>query len=299
MDISGKLGFEARPRSEGLENRSELVGFMRIAEDLATKRSAESGVSGDIQMKAEVIDRLRARISSIERGRVGLGREVVRTGKDEIDEALPWRGLPLASLHEITGAAGSGFAARLAGRCMRAPGALVWCASADVTARQGEIYGPGLEAFGIEARRLLLVRCADRRALLWAMEETLRCRAVACMVGEAGRLDLDTSRRLLLAAEEGGGLGLLLGGECRDERPNAALTRWHVAPARIDGLPAWKVDLWRIKGGAPGSWTIAWSQTQEQERKGYGRTFSLDHPAAMAGRAHAPPRPALGRALSG
>ena len=48
-DTSGNLGFETRSRREGLENRSELEKFMRIAEDLATKRSAESGVSRGVE----------------------------------------------------------------------------------------------------------------------------------------------------------------------------------------------------------------------------------------------------------
>ena len=46
---SGNLGFETKSRREGLENRSELNRFMRIAEDLATKRSAESGVSRGVR----------------------------------------------------------------------------------------------------------------------------------------------------------------------------------------------------------------------------------------------------------
>ena len=48
-DASGNLGFETRSWREGLENRSELEKFMRIAEDLATKRSAESGVSRGVR----------------------------------------------------------------------------------------------------------------------------------------------------------------------------------------------------------------------------------------------------------
>ena len=50
VNTSGNLGFEAGSRSEGFENRSELERFMRIAEDLATKRSAEGGVSGGVQV---------------------------------------------------------------------------------------------------------------------------------------------------------------------------------------------------------------------------------------------------------
>jgi hypothetical protein len=42
------------------------------------------------------------------------------------------------------------------------------------------------------------------------MEEALRCKAVAAAVGEINNIDLTASRRLQLAAEQGGATGFLL-----------------------------------------------------------------------------------------
>ena len=50
MDASGNLEFESRSRRRAFENRSELNGFMRIADGPATKRSAKVGVSGRVQI---------------------------------------------------------------------------------------------------------------------------------------------------------------------------------------------------------------------------------------------------------
>ena len=44
MDTAGNLGFEEKTRAEVIQNRSEFVGFMRFAEDLAMRRSAKIGV---------------------------------------------------------------------------------------------------------------------------------------------------------------------------------------------------------------------------------------------------------------
>ena len=88
-------------------------------------------------------------------------------------------------------------------------------------------------------------------------EEALRCRGVACAVAEIGRLDLLASRRLQLAAEAGGGIGLVLRPE-PDPSPNSALTRWRAEPlASVDAL-LWRVILWRVKGGPSGVWPLRW-----------------------------------------
>ena len=90
------------------------------------------------------------------------------------------------------------------------------------------------------------------------MEEGLRAPGIAAVLGEISALDDTASRRLQLAAEAGGGAGLVLRRGSPDPAPNAALTRWHAGPAGVGaGL---RLDLWRAKGAAPGSWTVAWDE---------------------------------------
>ncbi|MBT7235261.1 MAG: hypothetical protein HN861_19610, partial [Rhodospirillaceae bacterium] len=144
-------------------------------------------------MKPTALDDLRARVSVIEGGRDSAVR-TVPLGAPVIDAVLPGGGLRGAAVHEITGSAASGFAAMVLGRLS---GPVLWCV--DLYARS-HLYGPGLAAFGISLDQLIIVRCANRADMLWAMEEGLRTPALAGIVGEpGGAVDLTASRRLQLA----------------------------------------------------------------------------------------------------
>src|SRR3954470_1375913 len=212
----------------------------------------------DYAMDRAGLDSLRARVRAIEGGGVDFGRKVAQLGPP-LDAALPWGGLPYRALHEVGGLAATGAVPGSPRRFLARGGALVWSRHARVAAQLGELYGPGLARFGLGPERLIVVQCADEDEVLWSFEEALRCRGVACAVAEVGGLDLLASRRLQLAAEAGGGAGLVLRPE-PDALPNAALTRWRAEPlARIDGL-FWRLILWRAKGGAPGFWTVRWDE---------------------------------------
>ncbi len=96
----------------------------------------------------------------------------------------------------------------------------------------GAPYGPGLEACGLAPERLLTVAATHSRDLLWAMEEALRCRAVAAVIGEVrhGEIDMVALRRLSLAAAQSGALALLLRASPPQDASTAA-TRWVVGAA--------------------------------------------------------------------
>jgi protein ImuA len=207
-----------------------------------------------------VPEELRARVRALEGGGGAPHRGAAPLGA-ALDAGLPWHGLPYGSLHEVSGRAATAAVAAFASRFLqRRGGALVWCHDPRLAAELGELYGPGLARFGLTPERVIVVRCRAAGEVAWASAEALRCRGVACAVAEIGpRLDLLTSRRLQLAAEAGGGVGLLLRPEL-DLSPNAALTRWRAEPSPgADGL-CWRLILWRVKGGAPGSWTVRWDE---------------------------------------
>ena len=204
------------------------------------------------------LDELRAQVRAIEGGGVDFGRVVAPLGQP-LDAALPWGGLPYRALHEVGGLAATGAVAGFASRFLARGGALVWCRNARVAAELGELYGPGLARFGLLPERLIVVRCADEGEVLWAFEEALRCRGVACAVAEVDRLDLLASRRLQLAVEAGGGAGLVLRPEA-DPSPNAALTRWRAEPLPVVDGTSWRLILWRARGGAPGVWSVRWDE---------------------------------------
>ena len=212
-----------------------------------------------------LIAALRARIARMERA----GAADILTARGEeaiplspaIDTALPWGGLPRAALHEILSAepgAAGGFAALL---LARAGGTVLWIAP------EPDAWPPGLARFGLSPANLVLVRAPRAQDGLWAMEETLRCPAVGAALLVARDLDLTAARRLQLAAEAGGVLGLLLRPDEDGAAPTAALTRWRVGATATDsesphaiGDPAWRLDLLRCRGGRPGSWHATWHE---------------------------------------
>jgi len=86
----------------------------------------------------------------------------------------------------------------------------------------GDFYPPGAAQLGVPLERLLVVRAARRVDALWVSEQALRCRAVAAVVLPVRRVDAYISRRLQLAAESGGGLGLVIQSEPRPGHTFAA-----------------------------------------------------------------------------
>ena len=223
---------------------------------------------------------LRDQVRRIEQGqRVGRARPVAQLGLAALDDALPGGGLPLGALHEIEGeraewddGAATGFClALLARRARRFPGdrKILW------VSRQGDLYPPALAGQGLDPGRFLLVRAKSDAEVLWALEEGLRCRRLAAVVGEVEGLDRLAGRRLQLAAEasldeQGGVTAFVLHRRLRPPRqgraPSAALSRWRVmASASGDllgesfiGRPCWRLDLLRCRGAAPGSWQVEW-----------------------------------------
>jgi protein ImuA len=118
--------------------------------------------------------------------------------------------------------------------------------------------------------RLILMRGGSNQDVLWAMEEGLRSKALAAVVGEVATLSLSASRRLQLAAEASGTTALALRRwrnadlACRQRlSPNAAVTRWRVKAVLSEtggepgvGKSRWQVVLWRCRGGVPAEWMV-------------------------------------------
>ena len=190
---------------------------------------------------------------------------VVPLGLAGLDQALSGGGLRRGCLHELHGAprqgAALGFATALLARLMAPAGHAVWIGP------KSDLYAPGLMALGLAAERLIVVR-ARRRAALWALEEALRSPGLAAALAEVERLDLTASRRLQLAAEANGVTALLLRPPLeRAAGASAAVTRWRIsalpgaaAGGRALGPPAWRVELFRCRGGRTGVWQVGWRE---------------------------------------
>ena len=171
-------------------------------------------------------------------------------------------------------ACGSGMALALARNLLRQqPGGPVpdqrpflWVQDKAASRLSGQPYLPGLPA---DLRhRLIHVAAATPEDALFALEEGLRCRDLAFVIGElAGNpraLDFTASRRLSLAAEKHGLPLWLVRLDARRDL-GAARMRWEVAPApsprprwnsHAPGKPSWRADLFRAHTFHPGQWTL-------------------------------------------
>jgi protein ImuA len=189
-------------------------------------------------------------------------------------------GLPRGCLQEIIGGsdgAAAGFAAFLLGRLAAGARDVLWGWTGE-----GDLYPPGLASFGLDPARVLLLAALGPGDLLWAMEEALRCPALAGALVELERIDLVAGRRLQLAAATGGVTGFLLS---RGRRPPAAVSaaalRWRVAA--LPGM-RWRVELLRWRAGRPGAWIL--EREDETDRLFVAAELadgSLEPPAADAG----------------
>ncbi len=144
--------------------------------------------------------------------------------------------------------------------------AVLWVQTREAARLTGRPYRPGLP---LELRHRMIHVLADKAEdALFALEEAVRCREIAFVIGEVTgnprALDFTASRRLTLTAERHGvPLYLVRLDAARDL--SSARMRWQVgaapsAPPRWNseapGPPAWHAELFPARGHAPGEWVL-------------------------------------------
>lgn len=164
----------------------------------------------------------------------GAKPEVNSTGFPAVDQLLPQGGIPKGGMIEwLTTGVGAG-AATLALAGVRA------ALSSGETARQcgywvvidpyGEFFPPAVTGWGIPEDRLLLIRPASPRDAAWAFEQALRCPGVAVTWNWVGSIQERVLQRWKVAAEVGGGQGVLFRSEQALHQASWADVRWLVKP---------------------------------------------------------------------
>lgn len=313
-----RINAGSAPQGETAAKLTALRAELRRIE-----RDGWSGKTGEpVALGLPAIDRLLSG-ESLSNDKVSLKSGVGKSGVGESGIG----GLRRGCLHEFSGEGAEAFAAILAGRLK---GPVLWCADLlDGSA----LYPPGLAAFGLDYRRLILVGCRKPREILAAMEEGLRCRALIAVVGElSGGVDLTASRRLQLAAENSGVTAFLVRSAWRDQvskappaghgrdrkeeavflrskerglkesglkerEPSAAFSRWSVNAARSGDAQAGAI------GAA--TWRLSLLRCRNGGRGAWmvkwdAKTYRFSLAAEAAdGQADPPPEPSSGRRLVG
>jgi protein ImuA len=227
--------------------------------------------------------------------------KVFTTGLRAIDELLPHDGFARGAIHEVLADPNHGmprfFALLLArsaavdrgtgfqrardnshGLETRVTGAIVWCDP------RGELYPPAVAAMGIPLDRLYVLHPKNPPDHVWALAECLRCKGVSATVAPVEKLSRIEARRLQLAAEQGGGAGILLRPLDRHASVYAAATRWLVAPMRGERtVQRWKVQLIHGHGGRMGQ-TVVLEHHRDTRTLQARETDPLRAPAQLADR---------------
>lgn len=170
------------------------------------------------------------------------------SGFAALDAHLPGNGWPRAGLIELMlSTAGIGELKLLAPALRRLSRAARWIAWVNPPFIP---YAPALAAFDIDISRILLVHPRQHEEALWAMEQASRSGTCSAVLGwlDERRLTLTATRRLQLAAKQGGTLGCLF-------RPEAAVNGASMAELRLKLEPGPRselgVSIVKRRGGWP------------------------------------------------
>ncbi|MBO1324307.1 ImuA family protein [Acetobacter sp. TBRC 12305] len=206
------------------------------------------------------LEALREQISRLE-GHNRLRRPTLPFGVPEIDSRLPGGGLVLGALHEVAGGGSDALHSAAAGQfcagiAARTRGKVLW-----IVTRQ-DVFAPALKQVGLSARRVIYVEAGTDTDVLACFEEGLRHGGLGTVVAEVARLSMTASRRLQLAAETSGVLGIAIRRWRRQSnaadfgQPTASLTRWRVSVLPSVSLPVagvgrarWRLELIRARAG--------------------------------------------------
>jgi protein ImuA len=132
-----------------------------------------------------------------------------------------------------------------------------------------DLFAPALAQAGLSPDRVIYVEAGDDKAVIACFEEALRHRKLGAVVAEVSRLSMTASRRLQLAAEGSGVIGLALRRWRRPaqaaefSQPSAATTRWRISALPSTPLPVsgigrarWRLELIRCRRGESATFEV-------------------------------------------
>ena len=192
------------------------------------------------------VRRLAAAIERIEGARQTHDPRPVGSGFAALDRLLPAGGLRRGTIVEYLAAGNGSGATSLALAAARsamssatsplAPSAEAPSAAGSgvlvVVDRQRTFYPPAAAAWGVALDQLIVVWPQNHDDERWALDQALRCAAVAAVLAWPAEAEGNDFRRWQLAAEAGGSLGLFVRPDAVRNEPSWAEARLAVAPNR-------------------------------------------------------------------
>ncbi len=183
-----------------------------------------------------------------------------------IETAFPNSVFPTGAIHEFLAeasehaAACTGFITGILSALMQNGKACIWIS------KTRKLFPAALKNFGVEPARVIFIDLQLEKDVLWVMEEALKCKGLAAVVGEVKEITFAQSQRLQLALEKTKVTGFVLRTDANKVSTTACVARWKITPLASQleegmpgiGYPRWRVDLLRVRNGNPGSWDIEW-----------------------------------------
>lgn len=217
--------------------------------------------------KKDMIRELQNQILALQGFKSMPGGERLNCGLGPIEKAFPNHTFPTGAIHEFlsdapeNAAATSGFIAGLVGHFMGSNGICLWISN------KRTLFAPALKLFGIEPDRIIFLDLLREKDVLWAIEEALKCEALAVVVGELKEISFMESRRLQLAVEKSHITGFIHRYYPKTENNITCVSRWKITPLAsepVNGMPGlshprWNVALLKVRNGKPGCWQMEWA----------------------------------------
>jgi protein ImuA len=169
------------------------------------------------------------------------------SGFAELDANLPGGGWPVGAICELLletmGIGELGLLVPALARLVQAGRYIAWIAPPYLP------YAPALAQAGLALKQVLVVQTRSLQESLWATEQTLRCPAFGAVLSWPSGIADKNVRRLQLAAEAGGSLGVLY-------RPAEAAREHSPAALRLCLEPTdsgLTINIHKCRGGRPGA----------------------------------------------
>lgn len=211
---------------------------------------ADFAPSGDAAPAAvarrQVLARLAERIGRLRPGQGGPAPRC-SSGIAALDAALGG-GFALAAVHELLAPGGDAAAHTVAIlTATRAVAGRRWIFLLDTA---GDFYPPAAAQLGLPLERLVVIRVQRPADALWVAEQALRCRFVGAVLVALREMDGRQSRRLQLAAEAGGGLGLVLLSAASGATFAASRVQFDALPGVRESRRV-RVSVLKVREGSP------------------------------------------------
>ncbi|MCP4812900.1 MAG: hypothetical protein GY888_10350 [Planctomycetaceae bacterium] len=151
--------------------------------------------------------------------------------------------------------------------------------------REKQFFPPAAAALGMDSNNLLIIQATSCQDHFWALDQALRCPAIAAVWASLAHIEPRDYRRLQLAVEQSGCLGLFTRPMQVQGQPSWSQIQLLVEPQGGSSNRRWRIEVMRARGDRAGrAVELEMDEitgTLREPSHGY-KTDSLHTPAQLA-----------------